>query len=268
MTWDGKRPGYLRGAISNWPTTDESMERKNAMTDTTPRVVPDPSRSIELAEASGREAAPARARYRLPRRTGAVVLAMFVAWTSGSSIPAFAAQSAGQDSGTTGATPGESAASAATMLAEGLLATIPPGSRLAVRPLYERETRLPPEVGKRLYESVLNAMAHSAPRRQTTVLTRDRLREVYDTLDEFGQGNASSMLRAAQADVEVICRVFPTAEGVTLSCGAVDLATTDTVAHAEASFAMERPLAPLPLAVTDIADAWSKGCGRWARSTG
>ena len=229
------------------------------MADITSHVVPDPSRSTEPAEAPGRETAPARARCWLPRRTGAVVLAMLVAWAPGSSVPAFAAQSAGQDSGATGATPGESAASAATMLAEELLATIPPGSRLAVRPLHERETRLPPDIGKRLYESVLNAVAHLAPRWQTTVLTRARLREVYDTLDQFGQGDVSSMLRAAQADVEVICRVFPIAEGVALSCGAVDLTTTDTVAHAEASFAMERPLAPLRLAVTDIAGRLAEG---------
>ena len=76
-------------------------------------------------------------------------------------------------------------------LAEGLLATIPPGSRLAVRPLYERETRLPPNVGKQLYELVLNALTRSAPQRQITVLARERLRKVYDTLDEFGQGDAA-----------------------------------------------------------------------------
>ena len=116
------------------------------MIDTTPLDVPAISRRAELSNASGSEdaprAAPARARWRLPRPAAAVVPAILAAWSAGSCVPAFAAETAGQDSDITGAAPGaESAASAATALADGLLATIPPGSRLAVRPLYERERR-------------------------------------------------------------------------------------------------------------------------------
>ena len=96
-------------------------------------------------------------------------------------------------------------------------------------------------------------MRRSAPQRQVTVLTRERLRKVYDTLDEFDLGDTASMLRAAQADIEVICEPFPFAAGVTLSCGAVDLDSTVHVAHAEAQFAIERPVWRLDLAVTDIA---------------
>ena len=230
------------------------------MTDTTPIAPPDLSRSVELANDSEPEPPPVQARCRLARRGTAVVLTILVVCLQGSSIPAFAAETTGQESGTTDAAPGpQSAVSAANTLARGLLPTIPPGSRLAVRPLYERETRLPPAVGERLYESVVNALTKPAPQWQVTVLTRARLREVYDTLDEFNQGDTASMLRAARADVEVICRVFPITEGVTLSCAAVDLATTDTVAHAEASFAMERRLAPLGLAVADIAGRLVEG---------
>ena len=47
----------------------------------------------------------------------------------------------------------------AVRLAEGLLATIPSDSRLALRPLDPRETGLPKAVGGRLYESILNAVA-------------------------------------------------------------------------------------------------------------
>ena len=79
------------------------------MIDSTPVDAPAISRRDELLNASGPEnaprAAPARARRR-PTRRSAAVLAILVAWTPGSSIPAFAAESTGQDSGTTGATPG------------------------------------------------------------------------------------------------------------------------------------------------------------------
>ena len=56
-----------------------------------------------------------------------------------------------------------------------------------------------------------------------TVLARERLHEVYGSLEEFYQGDIKSMLQAAQADVEIICKASPVAEGVTLACGAVDL---------------------------------------------
>ena len=67
------------------------------------------------------------------------------------------------------------------------------------------------------------------------------------------------MLRGAQADIEVICEPFPFAAGITLSCGAVDLNATVDVAHAEAQFAIERPVWRLDLAVTDIAGRLADG---------
>ena len=234
------------------------------MIDTTPHDAPAISRRAELSKSSGPEnaprAAPARARCRPRRRAAAVVLAILMAWIPGSSIPAFAAESTGQDPGTTGALPSSgSAVSAATTLAEGLLATIPPGSRLAVRPFYERETGLPPAEGERLYESVLKAMVRSSADRGITMLARTRLREIYDTLEQFDQGTVVSMLEAAKADIEVICRVFPFKAGVTLSCSATDVKDVVTVAHADARFAMERPVAPLRLAVADIAGQVASG---------
>ena len=148
----------------------------------------------------------------------------------------------------------ESTVSPAAQLAAGLLDTIPPGARLALRPLDPRETGLPREIGARLYEAVLNAVVRASARRDVTVLARERLHEVYGTLEEFYQGNVESMLRAARADVEIICKASPVADGVTLSCGAVDLEGTDTVAHAMALFPpLERAGAPYGLAVADIA---------------
>ena len=143
-------------------------------------------------------------------------------------------------------------------MVQDLLARIPGGSRIALRPLDPRDTGLPPAVGERLYESVLNAIVRRAGG-AFTVLARDRLHEVYASLDEFYQGDVESLLQAAQADVEIICKASPVAEGVTLSCGAVDLVDAVTVAHAAARFTLESPVAPLEIAVAEIADRLVEG---------
>ena len=200
------------------------------------------------------ETAPRRGRH----RPAVLLTALLAAWTAALSTPAFAADPTPPAAGATDpAADFESTVSAASTLAESLLATIPPGSRVAIRPLYERETRLPPAVEKRLYELVLNAVTRSAPQWQVTVLPRKRLRRIYDTLDQFHQGDTADLLRGAQADVEIFCEPFPFAAGITLSCSAVDLSAvrkeTITVAHAEARFAVARPIRPLGFAVTDIA---------------
>ena len=234
------------------------------MIDTTTRDLPAAPRRFEIEDGAGPEtasrAAVAPGRRRARRRAAVLLAAMLAAGTSGPSTSAFAADPARENAGTAdaGAESG-SGVSPASALADRLLATIPPGVRVAVRPLRERETRLPPEVGKRLYESVLNAVTRAAPRRQVTVLVRERLRKVYETLDQFGQGDTESMLRAAQADVEIICEPFPLSVGVMLSCTAVDLKTMKGVASAKARFAMEREVSHLDLAVTDIAARLARG---------
>ena len=148
-------------------------------------------------------------------------------------------------------------------VAERLLATIPAGSRIALRPLFPRETGLPEADGHRLYESVFGALFRAAEARpaggeRTRLVTRERLHRVYSSLEEFGQGDIASMLRAAKADVEVICDAFPTAGGVTLSCAAVDLETTVGVGHGVAHFPFERRTAPFPVALAAIAGQLAK----------
>ena len=143
-------------------------------------------------------------------------------------------------------------------LAAELLERIPPGTRIALRPLDPRDTGLPRAVGGRIYESVLNAIVRLAGDR-ITVLARERLHEVYASLDEFQGGGIEELLRAARADIEIICKASPLADGVTLSCGAVDLVDTVTVAHAVARFALERAVAPLEIAIARIAERLVEG---------
>ena len=139
-------------------------------------------------------------------------------------------------------------------LARTLLERIPAGARIALRPFDPSSTGLPRTVGDRLYESVLNATVRLAGD-EVTVLARERLHEIYSSLDEFYQGDIEGLIEAAQADIEIYCKASPDAEGVNLTCSAVDLdgELAVTVAHAEASFALERPVAPLEIGVADIA---------------
>ena len=139
-------------------------------------------------------------------------------------------------------------------LARTLLERIPAGARIALRPFDPSSTGLPRAVGDRLYESVLNATVRLAGD-AVTVLARERLHEIYASLDEFYQGDIEGLLEAAQADIEIICKASPDAEGVELTCSAVDLgdALAVTVAHAAARFTLERPVAPLEIAIADIA---------------
>ncbi len=207
-------------------------------------------------------------------RAGTVVPAMLAAWAVGLGAPASATgaappgpETAPASSSASSPAPSPAAAPAseaavppAVRLANGLLDTIPPGARLAIRPLDPRETGLPQEVGSRLYESMLNAVHDASRGRGVKVLARERLSAIYRTLEEFDQGDVESMLRNARADVEIICKSSPAADGVTLSCSAVRLEETGvTVAHAMARFPLERAAEPLELAVARIARHLAEG---------
>ncbi len=151
----------------------------------------------------------------------------------------------------------------AMRLAKELLDTIRMGARLAIRPLDRRETGLPQEEGSRLYELMLNAVHNASRERGVKVLARRRLDVIYRILEEFDQGDVESrlksMLRNAQADVEIICKSSPAADGVTLSCSAVELEKTVIVAHARARFPLERVAYKYGHAVVRIAQHLVEG---------
>ena len=135
-------------------------------------------------------------------------------------------------------------------LADDLLNTIPPGTGVALRPL---DPVLPDAVRRQLYDAVLGALVERAAETGVTVLARERLGAVYESLTEFDQGTIESLLKAARADVEIICDASPAAGGVTLSCAAIDLLDAVNVAHAVARFTLESPAALLDIAVAGVA---------------
>ena len=185
------------------------------------------------------------------RLTGGVVPAVLAAWMAGCFASALAS---GLEASRSAPDPaGVDASEPAVRLAEELLATIPPGSWLALRPLVPHETGLPREVGRRLYESILNAMSRASRARGVILLPRESLGRIYKSLYEFSQGNVETMLEAAKADIEVICEVFSVAEGVDLSCGAWDLEKTFSHSRAMVRFSLKRETKQLDLAVPEIA---------------
>ena len=194
------------------------------------------------------QAASGPARNGSGRRVGACIGRWCAAWVLAMSMLVFGA------SGHAVADP-HSPDATAKRLAEDLLNGIPSDSRIAIRPLYEDEAGLPREMARKLYESLLNATVRASANHGVEVIPRARLRQIYDSLDEFGLGDAGSMLQAARADIEIICEALPVSDGIVLSCGATDVVETKTVAHAKAPFVMERPGAPLEVAVFSIAQA-------------
>ena len=144
-------------------------------------------------------------------------------------------------------------------LAEKLIAGIPPGSRLAVRPLGRGTDGLSREVGRRFYEDLLGAFSDSL-RDGITLLPRERLMEVYRSLEEFYQGDdIESLLHDARADVEVVCKSTATGTGVRLSCSAIRLEHVATLATGAALFELTREGMDYELAVDAVARGLTDG---------
>ena len=137
-------------------------------------------------------------------------------------------------------------------LAERLLADIPNGAKVALQPLDQRYAGLESAVGDPLYERLLLALADAAED-GVTLLARERLRAIYNSLEEFYQGDIESLLRNAQADIEIICKPTSNATGIILSCSAVRLVNAVTLATAAAHFPISRSAAHFDVAIDAIA---------------
>ena len=157
---------------------------------------------------------------------------------------------------------------AALGLARELVSGLPVGTRLALRPLGRRADNLPPDVGRRLYEALLGGISRAAPA-DITLMARERLAEVYRSLEEFYQGDIESLLRNARADVEIICGSTWDARGILLSCSAIRLESGVTLASGSAHFEHRRDGADYELAINDVARRivdGAPGPGRIART--
>ena len=143
-------------------------------------------------------------------------------------------------------------------LAEQLMADIPHGAKVALQPLDHRYAGLEPAIGDPLYERLLLALT-SAAEDGVTLLARERLRAIYNSLEEFYQGDIESLLRNAQADIEIICKPTSNATGIILSCSAVRLVNAVTLATAAAHFPISRTAAHFDVAIDAIATRLAQG---------
>lgn len=143
-------------------------------------------------------------------------------------------------------------------LAERLLDDIPGGAKVALQPLDQRYAGLEPAVGDPLYERLLLALTNAAED-GVTLLARERLRAIYNSLEEFYQGDIESLLRNAQADIEIICKPTSNATGIILSCSAVRLVNAVTLATAAAHFPISRRAAHFDVAIDGIASRLAQG---------
>ena len=111
-------------------------------------------------------------------------------------------------------------------------------------------------MGDPLYERLLLALTNAAED-GVTLLARERLRAIYNSLEEFYQGE--SLLRNAQADIEIICKPTSNATAIILSCSAVRLMNAVTLATAAAHFPTARRAAHFDVANDAIASRLAQG---------
>ena len=143
-------------------------------------------------------------------------------------------------------------------LAERLLDDIPSGAKVALQPLDQRYAGLEAAMGDPLYERLLLALTNAAED-GVTLLARERLRAIYNSLEEFYQGDIESLLRNTQADIEIICKPTSNAAGIILSCSAVRLVNAVTLATAAAHFPITRRAAHFDVAIDAIASGLAQG---------
>ena len=161
----------------------------------------------------------------------------------------------------------EAAAALAAKLLPGLPEKFPNGRvRLAIRPLGRDADGLSEDVGTRLYEALLDAFVNAAKgaKGAVEVVPRNRLDEIYGTMEEFYQGDIETVLRKAQANVEVVCTPTVGKVGVTLHCAAIHLQGDPviTLSHGSAGFNAARELQEYNLAVQGVAERLANGAKR------
>ncbi len=132
-------------------------------------------------------------------------------------------------------------------LAAALLASVPRGKALAVRPFTEAETGLPQDVADQLYDKLLNSL-FAASRGRHELREREDLKALFSSAAEFSDAKIKELLEAARADVDVLCDVTPNLHGVQLSCSATDILEATIVGRGDALVQVQaanvQPFAP------------------------
>jgi len=118
-------------------------------------------------------------------------------------------------------------------LAAEIIYEVPVGRKVAVRPFFDQETDLPKDIAEPLYDALYTAF-FKASAGDHVFVERQNLLKVMRSREEFYEEDLEQLLRAAKADVEVICTPTPHTSGVVLACNATDLRQATTLGRAQA----------------------------------
>ena len=152
-------------------------------------------------------------------------------------------------------------AQAATMeralqkLAIEIIYDVPQGRKLAIRPFFDQETDLPRDIADGLYDALFTAF-FKASAGDHVFVERQNLIKIMRSREEFYAEDLEQLLRAAKADVEIICTPTPHADGVVLACNASNLLHATTLGRAQAIIPLNATgsgVQPYELALSDIA---------------
>lgn len=143
----------------------------------------------------------------------------------------------------------------ADCLAQELIATIPGGEKIAIRPFLPRETGIPPETGKRLYDDILKSL-FTASGGLHQIIGRDRMQRIWKIWEEQFTGDFAQFLEQNRATVEIVCNVASHSTGFELSCVATPIGKDRAVAAqaiAQQVFPLEQERFHLDHGMADIA---------------
>ena len=108
-------------------------------------------------------------------------------------------------------------------IASELLQSLNTRSKIAIRPFYKKETGL----SESLNSSLINAIVSSLQRKSNykiNLITRDKLKKVWQEVDEFKSTDFDKLVREAGADVLIIGDVRTRKQGLEVSFRAYDTA--------------------------------------------
>lgn len=122
----------------------------------------------------------------------------------------------------------------ADCLARQLISTIPTGEKIALRPFLPKETGIPAETGKRLYDNILTAL-FGASGGKHKIIGRDRMERIWKIWEAQFIGDFAKFIEQNRASVEIVCNVASHGTGLELSCTGIPIGKNKSVAAAAAA---------------------------------
>ncbi|MDA1326418.1 MAG: hypothetical protein O3C34_16955, partial [Proteobacteria bacterium] len=118
---------------------------------------------------------------------------------------------------------------AASCLARQLISTIQTNEKIALRPFLPKETSIPAETGKRLYDDITKALFDASGGRHK-IIGRGKMDQIWKIWEAQFIGDFAKFIEQSRASVEIVCNVAPHSVGIELSCSAFPIGKDKAVA--------------------------------------